>query len=405
MRQWLILLALTLALRAAPLRAQGDNLIDTLASDPDRRFVTLVTALEAARLAEILGSEGDFTLFAPTDDAFAAALTALDLTLPELLADTATLTDILTYHGVVGRLAAADVAPGSRLISLQGEALAPARDGDLLTINGAAVLEADIAASNGVIHAIDAVLLPPSLVSALAAASPTQTPPQELAHVRLAHFSPDTPVTDVYLDGEIAAEELELLDVSAWIALPPGAHSLVVTPAGTSVEQIAVGPLELLLAPRSWQTVALIGSLGADTLQMVVVPEDYTPIPAGNARLTVFHAVENTFAIDVTASGRTIIIANLAYPFTFGSNDGAFTVNQPAGTFDLQVIRAGAAERVAVAVTPFPPGVQDSPVLINAPAVEFVENVNYLVAAVGIPAAAELLIVPTLMTDVLPEGE
>ena len=74
-------------------------------------FTTLVAAVQAAGLVETLSGEGPFTVFAPTDEAFAAALEALGLTAEELLADTALLTSVLTYHVVAGKVLAADVVP------------------------------------------------------------------------------------------------------------------------------------------------------------------------------------------------------------------------------------------------------------------------------------------------------
>jgi transforming growth factor-beta-induced protein len=127
-------------------------------------FTTLVAAVQAAGLVETLSGDGPFTVFAPTDDAFAAALDALGITAEELLADTATLTSILTYHVVPGAVDAATA------ISLDGQTAATVNgaeiaisvvDGNVM-INDATVIIPDVAASNGIIHAIDSVLLPPA---------------------------------------------------------------------------------------------------------------------------------------------------------------------------------------------------------------------------------------------------
>ena len=127
-------------------------------------FTTLVAAIEAAGLVDTLSGDGPFTVFAPTDDAFAAALDALGLTAEELLADTETLSSILTYHVV------ADEVPSSVVVTLDGQSVATvngaevtvAVDGDTVMVNEATVTAVDVAASNGVIHVIDTVLLPPS---------------------------------------------------------------------------------------------------------------------------------------------------------------------------------------------------------------------------------------------------
>ena len=118
-------------------------------------FTTLVAAVKAAGLVETLKSAGPFTVFAPTDEAFKKVPKA---TLDGLLADKAALTKILTYHVVAGKVMAADVKAG-HVKTVQGGDLAMATAGGV-TVNGAKVVAADVAASNGVIHAIDTVLMP-----------------------------------------------------------------------------------------------------------------------------------------------------------------------------------------------------------------------------------------------------
>jgi uncharacterized surface protein with fasciclin (FAS1) repeats len=126
-------------------------------------FTTLVAAVEAAGLVETLSGDGPFTVFAPTDEAFAAALEALGLTADELLADTETLTAILTYHVVGAELLAADVVAGgsTEVETVNGAMLPVTVDGDSVMVGDANVVATDVMASNGVIHVIDAVLLPP----------------------------------------------------------------------------------------------------------------------------------------------------------------------------------------------------------------------------------------------------
>jgi transforming growth factor-beta-induced protein len=127
-------------------------------------FETLVAAVEAAGLVETLSGPGPFTVFAPTDEAFAAALEELGLTAEELLADTETLTAILTYHVVSGELLAADVVAGgsTEVETVNGAMLPVTVDGDSVMVGEANVVATDVMASNGVIHVIDAVLLPPA---------------------------------------------------------------------------------------------------------------------------------------------------------------------------------------------------------------------------------------------------
>jgi transforming growth factor-beta-induced protein len=127
----------------------------------DGRFTTLVAALGAAGLVETLSGEGPFTVFAPTDDAFAAlpAGTVDSLLLPE---NKQKLTDILLYHVVSGKVMAADVVTLTKAPTVLGKDVTiTVKDGKVFLNDTVQVIITDIEASNGVIHVIDAVLLPP----------------------------------------------------------------------------------------------------------------------------------------------------------------------------------------------------------------------------------------------------
>ena len=122
-------------------------------------FTTLATALQAAGLVDTLKGDGPFTVFAPTDAAFAKLPAG---TLEALLADPAKLQAVLTYHVVPGRVTAADVATLSSAATVQGDSIAI--DTSMgVRVNDAHVTQADVMTSNGVIHVIDTVLLPPGL--------------------------------------------------------------------------------------------------------------------------------------------------------------------------------------------------------------------------------------------------
>jgi uncharacterized surface protein with fasciclin (FAS1) repeats len=123
-------------------------------------FTTLLTAIEAAGLTETLMGDGPFTVFAPTDEAFAAVD---EETLNGLLADPEALAQVLLYHVVEGAVPASDVVTLESATTAQGSDVEIVVDGDTVTLNGSAnVVQTDIEASNGIIHVIDAVLLPPS---------------------------------------------------------------------------------------------------------------------------------------------------------------------------------------------------------------------------------------------------
>lgn len=126
-------------------------------------FSTLVTAVTAAGLVDVLSSEGPFTVFAPTNAAFAALPAgALDA----VLANVDLLTAVLTYHVVAGDVRAADVVNLTRAPTVQGEYLSVAVGGGVM-VDQANVVATDIVASNGVIHVVDAVLLPKAILAAL----------------------------------------------------------------------------------------------------------------------------------------------------------------------------------------------------------------------------------------------
>lgn len=122
-------------------------------------FNTLVTAVKAAGLVETLQGDGPFTVFAPTDEAFAKLPegTVEMLLKPE---NKDKLVSILTYHVVAGKVMAADVVKVDSAATLQGQDVAVKVDGDKVMINDALVVGADVKASNGVIHVIDTVLMP-----------------------------------------------------------------------------------------------------------------------------------------------------------------------------------------------------------------------------------------------------
>ena len=126
----------------------------------DSRFTTLVAALKAAGLVDALSGDGPFTVFAPTDDAFAAlpAGTVESLLLPENLN---TLQDILKYHVVPAKVLSTDLSLNQKAPTLEGSDVT-VTSLDPVKINESEVIQADVMASNGVIHVIDAVLMPPS---------------------------------------------------------------------------------------------------------------------------------------------------------------------------------------------------------------------------------------------------
>ena len=153
MKKWIA----STALLAAALGAQAKDIVDTAVAAG--QFKTLAAALKAAGLVETLKGAGPFTVFAPTDEAFAKLPkgTVEELLKPE---NKAKLTAILTYHVVAGKVMAADVVKVKEAKTVQGGAIKVNAMGGKVMVDAAHVVKADIAASNGVIHVIDTVLMP-----------------------------------------------------------------------------------------------------------------------------------------------------------------------------------------------------------------------------------------------------
>jgi uncharacterized surface protein with fasciclin (FAS1) repeats len=151
--------AVAAAFMAAPASAQmaEKDIVDVAVEAGS--FTTLAAALEAAGLVEVLKGEGPFTVFAPTDEAFAKLPEG---TVESLLGDIEALTAILTYHVVPGKVMASDVVSLTEAATVNGAKITIAVQGDVVMINDAKVTAADVSASNGVIHVIDTVILPPS---------------------------------------------------------------------------------------------------------------------------------------------------------------------------------------------------------------------------------------------------
>ena len=183
-----VLAVVGLAIGSTLARATNQDVVDT-AVDAGQ-FKTLATALKAAGLVETLKRPGPFTVFAPTDEAFAKlpAGTVENLLKPE---NKAKLTAILTYHVVPGAVKAEQVTKLNEAKTVNGAMVKVSSDAGKVMINDATVVKADIAASNGVIHVIDKVILPPESLSAVGTSSRSTAGP--LSREADRRFLDDTP--------------------------------------------------------------------------------------------------------------------------------------------------------------------------------------------------------------------
>ncbi|MDX2089131.1 MAG: fasciclin domain-containing protein [Kofleriaceae bacterium] len=163
MKHYLLALALAAVIPSAavadkqgmPAKAASKDIIDTALSDP--QFSTLVEAIKTAGLVDTLKGKGPFTVFAPTNEAFAKIPPEQ---LKALLADKKKLTAVLTYHVVPGKVMAADVMKMKTVKTAEGSTAKVEAGKDGVRVDGAKVIAPDVQASNGVIHVIDTVMMP-----------------------------------------------------------------------------------------------------------------------------------------------------------------------------------------------------------------------------------------------------
>lgn len=200
---------------------------------------------------------------------------------------------------------------------------------------------------------------------------------EEMVHIRVAHFSPDTPAVDVYVNGEAAITELAFPTITDWIALPAGTYNLAVAPAGTSIDDAAIGPADFDLPGGAYLTIAALGSLESGSLAPAIIEEDYNELMGENARVTILHAIEDAPAVDILAGGAPIA-ENLAF-------NAYTTLEVPAGAYDLMVVPTGAME----------------PVVIDLSGTELAGKTNYFVAAVGTLAEPQVAVDATYMGTVV----
>ncbi len=213
------------------------------AIEADGRFGLLAQALGTAGLTTTLQGAGPYTVFAPTDAAFRALPPEL---LTKLLADKATLAKILTYHVVAGRVAAAQLTPGARA-TVEGDTVQIATTTAATTVDGAAILAPDLAATNGLVHGIDRVLVPASV---------------DLAKLGVP-LTPPVPLTlSVYFDSDSSALRPEAGSAIADAAkrIPAGAKVALVgvsDPRGNAEANLKLSEARALTVEKAFEAAGL----------------------------------------------------------------------------------------------------------------------------------------------------
>lgn len=205
------------------------------------------------------------------------------------------------------------------------------------------------------------------------------------AHLRVAHLSTNAGAVDVYVNGDAALENVDFGVVSDWMLVPPGTYSIAVAPAGTSIDDAVLGPLDVTAEANSWYTIAAIGLVDSEftPLTAQVIEEDYSDIALGQTRVTIFHAIPNAAPVSVVA-GDNVLVAGLAFPGTQGDNDGATTLDFDAGTYDIEV------------------RLTDTPdtVVLDLPGTELNAERNIFIAAAGLAEDPTLVFVSTNPAEV-----
>ena len=323
--------------------AAAGDLIDT--AEAAGNFTILLSALEAAGLTDALRSEGPLTLFAPTDDAFAALPEGR---LDELLADPeGVLTQILLYHVVPGTLLADEIGDGQAALTLQGNELTFSVTGDQLQISDASVITSNIETSNGVLHIIDAVLMPPDLAGAPAApdeataTSPTEGMTQEMtvADAAVIVITAPTQANGVPLVGatdvwqEVSDGIRIITPVSGTIESgtvysaayhSPLAVSGLARAAVGSVQISLIGPDDTILAERT----LAVGPFGSESLSETTAPDTYAFF-AGYMRFYVDQTTEATLRVVEMDMGDGTILSESRVPITLLGGQRVIDITTP----------------------------------------------------------------------------
>jgi transforming growth factor-beta-induced protein len=279
--------------------AEAKSIVDIAVEDG--RFNTLVAAVQAAGLAETLSGEGQFTVFAPTDDAFAALPEG---TVESLLEEPeGALKDILLYHVAEGAVPAETVVTLESATTIQGEPVAiQVVDGEVILNDSAKVIITDIEASNGIIHVIDAVILPPSMSEATAAAGEEMMEAKSIAEIATA----DGRFTTLLAALDAAGLAETFAGQGAFTVLAPTDDAFAALPEGT-VESLLADPQGALTDILTYHVVegvvpaeTVVGLESAKTLQ----GEEVTIMVVDNE--VILNELNKVIATDIEASNGII---------------------------------------------------------------------------------------------------
>ncbi len=264
----LLVAVLANPIAAAPVAQDAGTISDLVAENAD--FATLLAALQAAGLDTVLAGEGPFTVFAPTDEAFAG----LDAgTLDALLADPeGALTSVLGYHVVEGQILAEDITDGMEATTVEGTPLVFTVNDGVVSVNGDEIATADVLTDNGVVHIINSVLVPASI----AAATDEEAAPEEETTAEEEVAADAEEEATAVVEEEAAAEEE--------VATAEGEAAAAVEEEATAVvEEEATAEGEAAAAVEEEATAVVEEEATAEAEVAAVVEEEATPVPAAAA--------------------------------------------------------------------------------------------------------------------------
>ncbi|RMG75191.1 MAG: DUF4397 domain-containing protein [Chloroflexi bacterium] len=206
----------------------------------------------------------------------------------------------------------------------------------------------------------------------------------EVAYVRVAHFAADAPAVDLYFDGNISAvQDISYGDVTAWFTIPVGSYEVTVVPAGESADDAVIGPVTVEFEADGYYSLIAHGLVTTNSLDVIVIEEDYSDMIFGEFRLNVFHAIEGLEPVDILANGeplfRLVALPNTITDEEGNLNDGFETLTLPEGTFDIQIVD----------------NVDNTNVLLDVGEITFSQERNYLLAAVGTPVSPSIVLAST----------
>ena len=325
--------------------AERPDLLTLLQNDADGRFTMLVAAINAAGLSDELSTGGPFTLLAPTNDALTAAVATLGVSPEQLMGDSSLLADVLLYHVLPGRYLYRTMTAGSSVDTLlEGQQVTFQYVDGFLNANTSPISDPDNLASNGVMHVVDAVLLPPEVIAMLATPEPTpEAPVAEVTPEPTAEPTPEaTPVAGV------AAERPDIL---TWLENDAdGRFTTLLAALDVSVAKrlLESGEVVTLLAPTNDAFTALLEQSGMTAEALLADKATLT-------KVLLYHILPGQYLFRNLTSGPTLPSQLLGQSVTFGFVDGFLNANT-SPISDLDNLAANGVVQVVDAVL-LPPDV------------------------------------------------